>query len=397
LLVVVATPAGMEQASTNDSPSKAEGTSTDGAPTSLVGSEGKSPSSSSSPPHKKPPKAKKNSPHKSNAVPSKVDSVEEPPLTGAALESEVVRQIEYYFSDENLPKDKFMQKNLDKEGFMTVETLATFPKLKKRGIDCDFIKNALKQSTILDVHEDGTKVKRKVPMREESRTIYVSYLPKDSDRESVSGIFGTCGTIKRIDLPTDKETGVIKGIAFVEFETKEEVQNALKLFSRKDNLYHQAGIRVKPYVQKQDFTIPFSSNNNNNHNHTNGNSNHTNGHAKAEAVVQHSIYDSSPVISYSSTKIKERKPKANNSQTDNWEPDPASLAMRPKLVLKPRSATDVAGLSPCRQPFGPEPGKGKGFGAGRGKLVGSPIPSPRTLQVAHQLPQQQELPHANAT
>jgi RNA recognition motif-containing protein len=62
----------------------------------------------------------------------------------------------------------------------------------------------------------------------DDKTLYASYLPKDSDKNFVKKIFSPFGNIKRIDLPSDKSSGVIKGIAFIEFETLEQSKQALK-------------------------------------------------------------------------------------------------------------------------------------------------------------------------
>ncbi|CAM6089621.1 unnamed protein product [Calypogeia fissa] len=48
-------------------------------------------------------------------------------------------------------------------------------------------------------------------------------------REGLNEVFGSCGNIINIRIPSEKETGLSKGIAFVEFGEKEELDKALKL------------------------------------------------------------------------------------------------------------------------------------------------------------------------
>jgi len=79
------------------------------------------------------------------------------------------------------------------------------------------------------------------------QTIYASYIPKSSDKNSIQNIFGICGNIKRIDIPVDKKTKEIKGIAFLEFETEDQAKKAIEEFNDPENTWFQLGMRVKIY------------------------------------------------------------------------------------------------------------------------------------------------------
>ncbi|KAG0485582.1 hypothetical protein HPP92_009661 [Vanilla planifolia] len=48
------------------------------------------------------------------------------------LRDKIVRQVEYYFSDENLPNDKFLLKQMrkDKEGYVPIAIISSFRKMK---------------------------------------------------------------------------------------------------------------------------------------------------------------------------------------------------------------------------------------------------------------------------
>eukprot|EP01117_Protostelium_nocturnum_P003404 TRINITY_DN1441_c0_g1_i1.p1 TRINITY_DN1441_c0_g1~~TRINITY_DN1441_c0_g1_i1.p1 ORF type:complete len:513 (-),score=196.36 TRINITY_DN1441_c0_g1_i1:264-1802(-) len=177
------------------------------------------------------------------------------------LRTRIMKQLEHYFSDENLSKDKFLIKEFERDesgqGYINIEILAGFPRMKAMSSDLDELRNAIKESTIIKLSKNGEKVKRIVPYalplteeQKERRTVYVSYLPKHSDQESVRGIFGICGVIKRIDLPVDKKSGEIKGIAFVEFESRKQARKALAYFSDKNNDFFKLGMRVRQYATK---------------------------------------------------------------------------------------------------------------------------------------------------
>ncbi|CAM6100929.1 unnamed protein product [Calypogeia fissa] len=48
-------------------------------------------------------------------------------------------------------------------------------------------------------------------------------------QEGLNEVFGSCGNIINIRIPSEKETGLSKGIAFIKFGEKEELDKALKL------------------------------------------------------------------------------------------------------------------------------------------------------------------------
>ncbi|XP_040864225.1 la-related protein 6A isoform X1 [Glycine max] len=117
------------------------------------------------------------------------------------LKLKIIKQAEYYFSDENLPTDKyllgFVKRN--KEGFVPVSVIASFRKIKKLTRDHAFIVAALKESSLLVVSGDGRRVKRLNPLRfNESRdhklyTVLVENLPEDHSKKNIQQIFHEAG------------------------------------------------------------------------------------------------------------------------------------------------------------------------------------------------------------
>lgn len=81
----------------------------------------------------------------------------------SALEKKIITQLEYYFGDINLPRDKFMQEKLKEgDGWITVETLLEFKRLASLSTDPKVIIDAIKKSEnkLVDVSEDGMKLRR---------------------------------------------------------------------------------------------------------------------------------------------------------------------------------------------------------------------------------------------
>lgn len=69
------------------------------------------------------------------------------------LDAKIVKQVEFYFSDSNIVKDKFLMEATKKnpEGFVPIETLLTFNRLKTLTTDKQVVANALKKSDKLVV------------------------------------------------------------------------------------------------------------------------------------------------------------------------------------------------------------------------------------------------------
>uniref|UniRef100_H3BHB6 La ribonucleoprotein 6, translational regulator n=1 Tax=Latimeria chalumnae TaxID=7897 RepID=H3BHB6_LATCH len=180
------------------------------------------------------------------------------------LMQKIVAQIEYYLSDENLEKDAFLLKHVrrNKMGYVSVKLLTSFKKVKHLTRDWRITAYALKQSDVLELNEEGRKVRRKtsVPvfpsenLPSKMLLVYdtnlcpeVQALSKENENggmqekimEHLLKTFGACGVISSVrilkpgkDLPADvkrlsnrySQLGT-KECAIVEFE---EVEAAIK-------------------------------------------------------------------------------------------------------------------------------------------------------------------------
>ncbi|MEB3357513.1 MAG: RNA-binding protein [Synechococcales bacterium] len=59
-------------------------------------------------------------------------------------------------------------------------------------------------------------------------TIYIGNLSFQATEDDIREVFVEYGTVKRVSLPTDRETGKKRGFAFVELETEAEEDNAIE-------------------------------------------------------------------------------------------------------------------------------------------------------------------------
>lgn len=149
-----------------------------------------------------------------------------------AVYSQIREQMEFYFSDSNLMRDRFMKKQIteSKDGFINLDIFLNFNKIKSLTLDTNIIGTALKQSELLQISEDGKRVKRTKPVSSpkniDDRTVYVECLPHNVDHEWVKKIFSTCGQVLYVSIPRYKSTGDPKGFAFIEFDSVEAANKA---------------------------------------------------------------------------------------------------------------------------------------------------------------------------
>jgi RNA recognition motif-containing protein len=59
-------------------------------------------------------------------------------------------------------------------------------------------------------------------------SIYVGNLSYQVDEEAVREVFSEYGTVNRVQLPTDRETGRMRGFGFVEMSSDDEEQAAIE-------------------------------------------------------------------------------------------------------------------------------------------------------------------------
>ncbi|XP_042002607.1 la-related protein 1A-like [Salvia splendens] len=81
-----------------------------------------------------------------------------PPSPVLALRAKIVKQIEYYFSDENLQTDPYLISLMDNQGWVPVSVIANFKRVKRMDADVPFILDALQASEVIETQ--GQKVRR---------------------------------------------------------------------------------------------------------------------------------------------------------------------------------------------------------------------------------------------
>ncbi|XP_021739211.1 la protein 1-like [Chenopodium quinoa] len=181
----------------------------------------------------------------------------------------VIRQVEFYFSDSNLPRDNFLRKTLEEseDGLVSLALICSFSRMrghlgigdvKADDVSEDTVKavaDTLRTSDFLKISEDGKKVGRRSELNKpeevieqvDSRTIAAAPLPYDVKLEDVESFFSQFAKVNSIRLPRlVSHKNLFCGTALVEYSTEEDAEKIMA-----QNLtYAGADLELKP---KKDF------------------------------------------------------------------------------------------------------------------------------------------------
>ncbi|KAF8030944.1 hypothetical protein BT93_D0206 [Corymbia citriodora subsp. variegata] len=187
------------------------------------------------------------------------------------LKRKIIRQVEYYFSDENLPTDKYMMNLIkkNKQGFVPIGIVASFRKMKKLTQDHSAVATALKESTFLVVSPDEKKVKRLHPLPNTEaldpklRTVLVENLPEDHSVENLERIFFEVGKVKSISVhdpsavEESKKHGKSEKLlstklhALIEYETVEAAEKAVAALNNEQDWRNGMHVKILKRMGKQ--------------------------------------------------------------------------------------------------------------------------------------------------
>jgi RNA recognition motif-containing protein len=64
--------------------------------------------------------------------------------------------------------------------------------------------------------------------------VYIGGLSYETSEKTLGDLFSQAGTVKSVHIATDRDTGRSRGFGFVEFNTPEEMDNAIQMFNGKE-------------------------------------------------------------------------------------------------------------------------------------------------------------------
>lgn len=187
----------------------------------------------------------------------------------------IVAQVEFYFSDANVAKDKFLLKHIrrNKEGYVSLKLVSSFKKVKQLTKDWRVVSFSLnKKSSKIQINDLGTKIRRVDPLPDLEEVpvtcaVLALALPLAKPSiQSVSELFSSCGDIAFIRvvragtaIPQDLKGLSVKhpalsdtNCAWIEFETPEAAKAATEM-STEDGL---KVVPILPEAQKKPEKAP---------------------------------------------------------------------------------------------------------------------------------------------
>lgn len=187
------------------------------------------------------------------------------------LIDKIVKQVEFYFSDANILKDAFLLKHVrrNKQGYVSIKLITSFKKMKSLTKDYRVVAYSLRKSDLLEVNEEGKKVRRKEPLPDydettPSRSVVAINLPMENPSvTNIAELFSKCGEVALIRIlkpgkpvPQDVKKHSSKHpeigttiCAVVEFEKHDAAKIAAETMNNDNNW--RTGMRVVVLAEKK--------------------------------------------------------------------------------------------------------------------------------------------------
>ncbi|MEM9271986.1 MAG: RNA-binding protein [Cyanobacteria bacterium P01_F01_bin.143] len=85
-------------------------------------------------------------------------------------------------------------------------------------------------------------------------SIYIGNLSYEINQEDLNEVFGEYGTVKRVHIPTDRETGRVRGFAFVEMESESDEDKAISALDGAEWMERSLKVnKARPRENKSSF------------------------------------------------------------------------------------------------------------------------------------------------
>jgi lupus La protein len=155
------------------------------------------------------------------------------------LKTKIAKQVEYYFSDVNLCKDRFMQEQLKKnDNCVKLSMLLTFARLAKLTKAEDVLIDALKdvESDLIEVDVANKVIRRKKPIPDKEeyekelslRTVHISGFPDSLSFDDLHKYCSKYGEIESLSMRQHFKTKQFKGCIHVVFKDAADAKAVLE-------------------------------------------------------------------------------------------------------------------------------------------------------------------------
>eukprot|EP00197_Chlamydomonas_leiostraca_P002117 CAMPEP_0202857828 /NCGR_PEP_ID=MMETSP1391-20130828/618_1 /ASSEMBLY_ACC=CAM_ASM_000867 /TAXON_ID=1034604 /ORGANISM="Chlamydomonas leiostraca, Strain SAG 11-49" /LENGTH=442 /DNA_ID=CAMNT_0049536685 /DNA_START=156 /DNA_END=1480 /DNA_ORIENTATION=- len=171
-----------------------------------------------------------------------------------ATKAKVLKQLDFYFSDSNLPKDRFLKAKIaeDPNGYVDMKIVIAFARMREHlKLDAGVTEPSkvpddvvaavaalIKEgSQLLEVNAEATRLRRKQPLANDevvsaevdARSLYVRPFPLDTDLDKLTEFFASHAPVNCVRMRRHLSSKQFKGSVFVEFASAEDADKVLGL------------------------------------------------------------------------------------------------------------------------------------------------------------------------
>jgi RNA recognition motif-containing protein len=172
-----------------------------------------------------------------------------------------------------LHSDKFLQAELakDKNGWVCLQTVLSFNRLKALTTDLSTVLKALEKSDLVEVNETGDMIRRTTKVQDSNaleRTLFLSGLKKENTLEEIEKHFEELGFqgLGAIRMIRDRADRCFIGSVFVEFKDQENMTAALQKLKEiegftamtKSDYFASKGDRRSKKTSEDEYNIEYS-------------------------------------------------------------------------------------------------------------------------------------------
>ncbi|GFQ65803.1 la-related protein Larp4B [Trichonephila clavata] len=179
-------------------------------------------------------------------------------MTLAELKSLLQRQLEYYFSRENLATDEYLVTQMDSDNYVAISTVANFNQVRRLTDDLNLVVEVLRESAVVQVDEAGEKVRP----NPRSGVLILREIPPDTPVQELEELFSgeNCPKFQKCEVAHGDNWYVL-------FESDEDMQKAYQYLREEAKTFR--GKPVKARIKAKAITsAPFTTS------YKNGYSNH---------------------------------------------------------------------------------------------------------------------------
>ncbi|CAM9828239.1 unnamed protein product, partial [Ectocarpus sp. 8 AP-2014] len=144
--------------------------------------------------------------------------VPEVKLDGKELLVALKKQVEFYFSKQNLQSDGFLVSKMNAQMCVPVAVIAQFHKIQQLTSDTALIVESVKDSTVCTVTSDGIKPS----IKQERNTIILREIPSETPQEKIREIFTGDGVAPIKSIRSD-----VGDTWFVMMESEDDALNTI--------------------------------------------------------------------------------------------------------------------------------------------------------------------------